>query len=344
MRSLSIRDRAEYFGRRAAWFAIGGAFNLALRRAIGVKTQPPSRATLNALRRRFVQLVTADLRNVEHGFYPRELVARPIVPGVMRVLPKLIRDAPHIVARKRRGDFKDLPSGLEGEEFPPYYRRNFHWQTDGYFSEHSAAIYEASVELLFRGSADVMRRQVIPHLTRPRAAGERIDRILDVGTGTGGFLELLAAALPGAELHGVDLSPAYVAAASRRLGPVGATLTCGNAEQLPFADASFDAITSVYLFHELPRRARRNVVREAYRALRRGGLLVIEDSSQYADAPELREVLDAFPREFHEPYYLDYLGDSLPELVHEIGFEVLAHESHMVSVVVAARKPLSRSM
>ncbi|MFN0246418.1 MAG: hypothetical protein ACKV2T_05895 [Kofleriaceae bacterium] len=83
MSTLSIRDRAEHFGRRAAWFAIGGAFNLALRRAIGVKTQPPSRATLHALRRRFVQLVTADLRNVEHGFYPRKLVARPIVPSAL---------------------------------------------------------------------------------------------------------------------------------------------------------------------------------------------------------------------------------------------------------------------
>ena len=52
------------------------------------------------------------------------------------------------------------------DRYPAYYRRTFHWQTDGYFTEHSAEVYELGVELLFRGTADVMRRQIIPPVTR----------------------------------------------------------------------------------------------------------------------------------------------------------------------------------
>ena len=307
-------------------------------RLTAVKRQLPSRDTVIALRKRLVALVKADLRNVEEGHYPRELLSTSLSGQVVRALPKLVRDAPQFVARKRRGDFKDLPPDLELAAFPAYYRRNFHWQSDGYLSDASAEVYEASVELLFRGTAAVMRRQLIPHLSRMRASDELFTRLLDLGTGTGTMLEMFARCFAEVDLAGVDLSPFYARLAQRRLG-ARASVTAGNAESLTAASDTYDAVTSVFMFHELPRKARRNVVREAYRVLRPGGLLVIADSSQYADAPELREVLDAFPREFHEPYYLDYLADALPELVRGAGFVVEAHESHMVTTVVAARKP-----
>jgi ubiquinone/menaquinone biosynthesis C-methylase UbiE len=335
---LSLPDRVRYFSQRAAWFAAGAAFGSVVGRATGVKPVAPSRATVLALRDRLVKLVKSDLRNVELGHYPRELLSTSLSKQIVRALPMLARDAPLFAARKRHGNFKDLPAHLALEEFPPYYRRNFHWQSDGYLSDASAAVYEASVELLFRGTADVMRRQVIPHLSRMQSDGEPFHRLLDLGAGTGGMLAMFARCFGELHLEGIELSPFYANEANRRLG-ARAHVSAGNAETLSAAQSSYDAVTSVFLFHELPRRARRNVLREAFRVLRPGGLLVIEDSSQYSDAPELRDVLDGFPREFHEPYYLDYLTDPLPELVREAGFVVEAHESHMVATVVAARKP-----
>jgi ubiquinone/menaquinone biosynthesis C-methylase UbiE len=70
-----------------------------------------------------------------------------------------------------------------------------------------------------------------------------------------------------------DLSPPYLAAAKSSLGPKYPQLkyTQGAAEDMPYEDASFDAITCVYLFHELPAEVRKKVVREMSRVLRPGG-------------------------------------------------------------------------
>jgi ubiquinone/menaquinone biosynthesis C-methylase UbiE len=186
-----------------------------------------------------------------------------------------------------------------------------------------------------------MRRQIIPPITRAvRAAGDRPLRVLDVACGTGRTLHQLAVAHPALRLYGVDLSPAYVRVARRRLADLAeVALAVENAEALPFADAAFDAVTSVYLFHELPRNTRRAVAREMFRVVRPGGIVVIEDSAQLAESSEIASALQAFPAEFHEPFYADYLEDDLAELLREVGFEVESSEPQFVAKVVVARRP-----
>jgi ubiquinone/menaquinone biosynthesis C-methylase UbiE len=300
-----------------------------------------SQAELRVLMQRHKALHARDLANVDEGMYPRELLFDFPVRQYMRALPRLVRDTPRVVRRMRRGDYKDIPA-VDKQRFPPYYRRTFHWQTDGYFSEHSAEVYELGVELLFRGTADVMRRQVIPPITRlvrERGGAERL-RLLDVACGTGRTLHQIAKTHPAMQLHGVDLSPDYIRVARRRLADVPElTLAVENGEALPWADATFDIVTSTYLFHELPRNARRNVVREMLRVVRPGGLLVLEDSAQLAESAEIATALHEFPREFHEPFYEDYLEDDLGALVLECGFAAPEVESHLVAKVVTSRRP-----
>ncbi|HWO19841.1 MAG TPA: class I SAM-dependent methyltransferase [Kofleriaceae bacterium] len=296
---------------------------------------------VRALLRRREELHARDLANVDAGLYPRELLFDIPFGRYARALPRLVRDTPRIMRRMKRGDYADIPA-VDKQRFPAYYRRAFHWQTDGYFSEHSALVYELGVELLFRGTADVMRRQIIPPITRfVREAGgaERV-RLLDVACGTGRTLHQLWRAHPALRLWGIDLSPAYVRTARRRLADVGElALAVENAEHLPFADGAFDVATSVYLFHELPHNARRNVVRELFRVVRPGGLVVIEDSAQLAESAEIASALRQFPREFHEPFYAKYLEDDLAAVLAEAGFAVERVESHLVAKVVVARRP-----
>jgi SAM-dependent methyltransferase len=98
-------------------------------------------------------------------------------------------------------------------------------------------------------------------------------RLLDVGCGSG--LTLVLAARRGAIPAGLDVSPGLLGIARGRLpsvGQHGADLRDGDMESLPFADATFDAVTGVNAFQFAgdPRRA----LREAARVLRPGGRLV----------------------------------------------------------------------
>jgi 2-polyprenyl-3-methyl-5-hydroxy-6-metoxy-1,4-benzoquinol methylase len=355
---LSRLDRLAYHSQHLS-FLINATVMQEAARIVSRAPRPQlSSRELRVLRERRIALHRTDLANVEAGMYPRELLFDIPVRRYLRELPRLVRDAPNVMRRMRDGDYKDIPD-VDRERFPPYYRRTFHWQTDGYFSDFSAEVYELGVELLFRGTADVMRRQIIPPITRHvdqlstppfggaarsgtagACGGKSGLRILDVGCGTGRTLHQIARAHPSQRLHGVDLSPAYIREARKRLADVDeVTLAVENAEALPWADATFDVASSVYMFHELPRNARRNVVRELMRVVKPGGLVVIEDSAQLAESAALEKVLREFPAEFHEPFYADYLEDDLAGLLAEAGFEAIAVEPHLVAKVVVARRP-----
>ncbi len=334
---LSRLDRLAYRSQHLSFLINATVMQEAARLVTGTPRPELAPSELRALLRRRNELHDRDLANVEAGLYPRELLFDIPVRRYARAFPRLVRDTPRVVRRMKRGDYKDIPT-VDKERFPPYYRRNFHWQTDGYFSEHSAEVYELGVELLFRGTADVMRRQIIPPITR-FLREEQASRLLDVGCGTGRTLHQIARTHPAMRLWGVDLSPAYVKVARKRLAELPEiTLAVENGETLPFADGAFDIVTSVYLFHELPRNARRAVIRELHRVVRPGGLVVIEDSAQLTEGAEIASALHEFPREFHEPFYEDYLGDALEGMFTDAGFAVTSVEPHLVAKVVVARK------
>jgi len=313
----------------------------------------PSPAARDALQRRFKALIERDLANVRAGLYPERLLWRTGLRETLKALPEGVLEVPRVILRARRHGFDDLPPESRAAHFPRYYRRTFHWQSDGWFSERSARMYDPGVELLFGGTADVMRRMILPDLVTflgkgprdddagPRATqGQAAPRVLDVACGTGRFLDQLHVALPHARLFGLDLSAPYLKFARERLGHVpDLSLVVDNAEAMPFADGAFDAVTSVFLFHELPSDARRNVLAECLRVLRPGGLLAIVDSTQLDDSPELAFFLGNFPRLYHEPYYKGYSQLPLPTLVADAGFEILDDRTHFLARAVVARRP-----
>lgn len=97
--------------------------------------------------------------------------------------------------------------------------------------------------------------------------------MLDVATGSGNVA--LPAALGGATVTGLDLTPKLldVARARSRDAGVEIELVEGDAEDLPFADASFDRVTSCFGVMFAPRHG--VAARELTRVTRPGGRIVV---------------------------------------------------------------------
>lgn len=99
-------------------------------------------------------------------------------------------------------------------------------------------------------------------------------RVLEVAIGTGRSLPFYPA---GTEIVGVDLSPAMLEVTRRKSAELGIPVDLheGDAEHLPFADASFDTVVSELALCSIPRPAA--AVVEMARVLRPGGTLLLLD-------------------------------------------------------------------
>jgi ubiquinone/menaquinone biosynthesis C-methylase UbiE len=337
-------SRKMYIRSRVARAAAVRIAYLAYSRALLRWNDPSSPAAAASLRSRLEALFDDDYRDAEAGFYPRELIETLPWREYAQAVPRLLADLPRTRARMGRGDFRELSQEAAAERYPKYYAQNFHYQTDGYLGHTSAALYDLQVELLFGGTADAMRRRIIPPVVRfahaQGASAAHPLRLLDVGCGTGHLLRMLGAALPAeAKLYGIDLSPHYVARAREVLPrDLDVSLICDNAEKLPFSDGSFDAVTSIFLLHEVPAEVRARILGEMSRVARRGGLVVAADSVQLMDAPELEREILAFPSRFHEPYYTSYVKDDLARRVAEAGLQVTGSQISFLTKIVTAAK------
>jgi ubiquinone/menaquinone biosynthesis C-methylase UbiE len=266
-------------------------------------------------------LFKRDLENVLAGLYP---VPDDHDGSFLTLLNRsrlFFRDLPEVTARRERNATREVLNEETRGRRPDYYLQNFHFQTGGWLTEESAERYDTQVEVLFKGTANAMRRQALPLLVEAFAGlDQRKLRLIDLGCGTGRFLDSVKQIWPRLPVLGLDLSDAYIRHARGHLKRwSNVNLIVANAEAIPAKDESCDAVTSVFMLHELPKEVRRTVIGEAARVLKSGGRLILVDSLQLGDELDYDEMLDRFPQFYHEPYYHSYIREDFAAVAQSYG-------------------------
>jgi ubiquinone/menaquinone biosynthesis C-methylase UbiE len=290
------------------------------------------------------RLLAQDLANVEAGLYPLPDDRDGTLLTRLRRSRLFFEDLPAIHRRRERHAFREVLTEATVGKRPRYYLQNFHYQSGGWLTEDSAERYDTQVEVLFKGSANAMRRQALPPLHEIFAGrDQRRLRLLDIACGTGKFLDFVKQTWPRLPVVGLDLSEAYLRHARSHLSRWSrVNLIVGNAEAIPAPNNSFDAATCIFTFHELPPQVRRNAIRECARVLKPGGRFVLLDSLQRGDVPDYDGMLERFPQNYHEPYYGSYIGEDFSAIARRFGLMHQRQVTAFVSKVMVFDKSLRR--
>lgn len=282
-----------------------------------------------------LKLHMEDAKNIADGVYPVEVI-RPKAPREhLKNLPHLLMDSLKISRRRKFNIKKDFD--IEPEDAPDYLKRNYHFQTDGYFSEESASLYEHQVEVLFSGTAGPMRRMLIK-MIKDKLGHKKPIKILELGAGVGTATLDFSKSFNFSSYVVTDVSGPYLKVAKARFNDSRLEFVQTAAESLPFEDEMFDLVFSVYLFHELPDAVREKVLKESKRVLKSGGILAICDSLQKDDDPRLNRILENFPIDYHEPFYKGYTIWKTNESLTSLGFKNVISDFKLLSKYWVAEK------
>jgi ubiquinone/menaquinone biosynthesis C-methylase UbiE len=338
---------------RVAWY-VGHSLAMrqlsdAVRRREGEGARPrprteapvPERSRLYA---DMAKLLQQDLANVEAGIYPLPADHDGSLLTLLERSRLFFQDLPAVHRRRQSGGHSEVLTEETRGKRPRYYLQNFHFQSGGWMTEESAERYDTQVEVLFNGTANATRRQALPPLHELFAGrDQRRLRLIDIGCGTGRFIDAVKQVWPRLPTMGLDLSEAYARRAARQLRRwARVDLVVGNAESVPVPDSSQDAVTSIFMLHELPPQVRRTVFGECARMLKPGGRLVMVDSLQRGDQPDYDGMFELFPQSYHEPYYMSYLNEDFAAMAQACGLAHVRDVKAFVSKVMVFDKPAAR--
>lgn len=161
--------------------------------------------------------------------------------------------------------------------------------SDAAFSGSIPALYDRCLgPLLFEPYARDLAERVAAIAPR---------RILETAAGTGIVTAAIVREIPDVEIVATDLNDAMLAVAAGRVRSPMVTFQQADAQELPFADGSFDLVVAQFGVMFFPDRVRS--YREACRVLKKGGLFLFNvwDSLEAnpASAAAAAAIADLFP-------------------------------------------------
>lgn len=154
--------------------------------------------------------------------------------------------------------------------------------------------------------------------------------VLDVATGTGEIA--LRCARRGAEVTGVDVTPAMLARAAAKAKRLPVRFELMDARHLGFPDASFDVAVLSFALHDMPRRVRVEVLAEAARVAREK--LVLLDYRFPRSPGWWRRSLVAAVGRVETAYFPGFVRQGMPSLLAAAGL-VGARETRLAGGLFA---------
>jgi ubiquinone/menaquinone biosynthesis C-methylase UbiE len=167
-------------------------------------------------------------------------------------------------------------------------------------------------------------------LQRPVETAHSNITILDLGAGTAQIPVELARRAPGVYITAVDAAESMLAVARKNIAATNLadriSLALADAKQLPFEAGAYDAVISNSIVHHIPHP--REVLTEAVRVTRSGGLLFHRDLARPSDAGQLQHLVDTYAgdatpyqrRLFAESLQAALTADEMSDVAASLGF------------------------
>lgn len=153
---------------------------------------------------------------------------------------------------------------------------------------------------------------------------DNYERIYEFGAGGISTLSCVHERFPEADLVGSDLSEGALRmghVTARRLG-IPVAFKQRDARQTGEPDASFDAVISYAVMHEMPRDAGIEALLEAFRILKPGGDIIISDPPPFREVGPFQSViLDWDTNHRAEPFFSEAASTDWGQVLRDIGFE-----------------------
>jgi SAM-dependent methyltransferase len=282
------------------------------------------------------------------------------------VAEPLMRERSRLEVEARR--LRESPSRRGGLELDPAFEppaamreHHVHLQPQGYAHTASeddilaGALYEAGGNLYSMGQGmggDDSKAGAALRWLREQQSGFSPRRILDLGCSAGAASVPYALAFPAAEVHAVDVGAAMLRYAHARAESLGARVFFHQMDcsATRFPDAHFDLIVSHNLFHEVSNETRRATLRESWRLLAPGGVVLHQDVAiQNASRTPFEQAERAWDVYFNdEPFWEDYADAKIGRELVAAGFPADAVREFPLTKIngpghwfaVTARKPL----
>lgn len=260
----------------------------------------------------------------------QELLWDAVNTSVERQLPELVERArdkgsAHLGSLTLTPDFK----------IPAYQTAvDIHCMPGGYHSEFTeddvaaGATYDRGVYVYGLGWLgplnDDMGQSIVQNYLKPEYPDFQPAKILDMGCSVGHSTLPYVDAYPDAEVYAIDVAAPMLRYAHARAEALGKLVHFSqqNAEHTGFADESFDLVVSHILLHEIPKPAIRNVIRECYRLLAPGGMMIHVEAPLYRDMDSYTAFMfDWETANNNEPFWSAMRDLDLVAIAAEAGFE-----------------------